>query len=106
VELQLNLTEKDYRAIADRRANRYVWKSGAGRLLIVGFVGVFIALGPYLLTPDDYNYTIGQILPAVGVFGAMIAVMFIFAGRVGRIENSILAKWGIKNKKGERWASK
>jgi hypothetical protein len=106
VELQLKLTEKDYRAIAERRANRYVWKSGAGRLLIVGFLGVFIALGPYLLTQDDYHYTKSQIIALVGAFSLMVAVMLIFASRVSRIENQILAKWGIKNKKGERWASK
>jgi VIT1/CCC1 family predicted Fe2+/Mn2+ transporter len=101
VDLKLKLTEKDYKAIAERRANRYIWKSKQSCLFLIGFLGVLIAVIPYILIPDGYHYTLGQLLAvdsALVVF-LTIAMIFTYAGIVSGTEKSILAKWGIKDKK-------
>lgn len=102
---QLQLSKQDYKAIAYERARRYPYKSNKKYLLLIGLLGLYMAITPMLLVPDNYNYTFTQNV-------AYIIVCILFMGlylakyvAIYKLRNKILAKWGIKDKKGKRWAS-
>lgn len=110
MELNLKLTEKDYRAIASDRASRFSHKYKDRKLSAIewlGLFGVLLATIPAILGSVN-NLDVGgaEAAAMLGIFALLGVLVFLRAGHEHEIKNQILAKWGIKNKKGERWASK
>jgi hypothetical protein len=111
VELQLKLTEKDYRNVARGRADRLWYKYRPKKLALIDWVGMFglmLAVIPVILSSvNDIYLGHGEATALLVVFTLLLIFSFIRVGVLPRqrIKKDILAKWGIKDKKGKRWAS-
>jgi len=110
VDLQLKLTEKDYKAIASDRASRLSYKykdKKTATIEWVGICGLLLATIPVILgSVNDLEPGGAGAAAMMGILVLLGILMYQRAGQQWRVKNQILAKWGIKDKKGARWASK
>lgn len=107
MELNLNLTDEDYKAIAINRSYRYC-KKRRGFWLILGLNIVALILIVWPIGEVDF-----KIVPAGAWFLFASGVFLIWLNICRLVTNTqrekiykaILAKWGIKERKGRKWAS-
>ena len=107
----LKLTEIDLKDIAHHRATRFVERRQRSNKKMVaaewfGFIGLLLTVIPIIISQIKNTPTSDGV---VVILGMLLVLLFIFSWvRIPghrKIEKAILDKWGIKNKKGKRWAS-
>lgn len=109
MELQLNLTEKDYKAIASDRARRLSYKYKDKKTITIEWLatcGILLAGIPLILgAVNDLKPGVAGAAATLGLAILSVIPFYVGYGQRQRVKTQILAKWGIKGKRGKRWAS-